>query len=199
MRVMAGACAKTGGVKDAARSVRMRLRSGNMIGLIAVWRFSATAPRLRKRDPFDAIKERRKCEWGASGFPGTEKRPPRPGSLTVADQHPVASRADLRAIGLQACQDAHRILQVGTAEFAHIGAAGCPFLRRALLHRQWRKRQWRQRRLRQGRHDPYGDDGGQHGDFSEHPWPLFEQDRNDVKWRPRLSARRRPYEPERTD
>ena len=58
---------------------------------------------------------------GRHGFgPGSGQ--PRPGSLAVADQHPVASRADLRPIGLQAGQYAHRILQVGTADLCTSGA-----------------------------------------------------------------------------
>src|SRR6187200_2657091 len=73
MRDMAGACAKTGVAKEAARSVRTRLRSVNMICLFAVGGFRRRAPRLRKRlDPSDAIKERPRCEWGGSGFSGSD-------------------------------------------------------------------------------------------------------------------------------
>ena len=97
---------------------------GNMSCLFAAGSFRRSARCLRKRvSPSNAIKERCKCEWGGSGFSGPEAASRAPGSLAVADQHPVASRADLRPIGLQACQYAHRILQVGTAEFVHVGGA----------------------------------------------------------------------------
>src|SRR6185436_16997632 len=122
MRVMAGACAKTGVVKEAARSVRTRLRSVNMICLFAVGGFRRKAPKFAETPrPLRCYQRKAEVRMGRQRILGTVSRQPRPGSLAVADQHPVASRADLRPIGLQACQYAHRILQVGTAEFVHIG------------------------------------------------------------------------------
>jgi hypothetical protein len=58
----------------------------------------------------------------------------RPPSLTVADQDPVATRANPRSIGLQTCQHPHGVLKSGLAEPVHIGSAGRAFLGRTLRH-----------------------------------------------------------------
>ena len=57
---------------------------------------------------------------------GTGRRQPRPGSLAVADQHPVASRADLRPIGLETSKHTYYVVQRVVVEVARSGADCAP-------------------------------------------------------------------------
>jgi len=59
----------------------------------------------------------------------------------VTDQDLIASRADLRPIGLQTCQHPHGVLICRLAELPHGGRAGGAFLRRPLLLRLSQGRQ----------------------------------------------------------
>ena len=51
---------------------------------------------------------------------------PRPSSLAVADQYPVASRADLRPIGLETSRHTYRVVQRVVVEVARSGADCAP-------------------------------------------------------------------------
>src|SRR6476469_1925168 len=135
MRVMGAVCAKAGVANAPASRARTRLRSVNMVCLVAVRRFRRGATGCLDAEHISKGKTgmRRANPWLLKFG---QLRPP---SLAVADQDPVATRANLRSIGLQTCQHPQRVLKGGLAEPVHSGSAVRAVLRRTLPHGYWRK------------------------------------------------------------